>query len=503
MLSLVPFALAGTVHFSARGEMVWIDGGHAVVLDPWEQRLVAGGAWSELEKDFGPEAEAPSPCASVMPAKAVVLVERGGACLVRQGDVLKMFRDGVRRWRAEIPSWWGDRHTQAVFDASTAVLYDGRTALQVREDGHVQTWTIDAGHGPIALRGDRVAFSGRPDIVLDLWRQQVVPIGTLAFEDVRWRAGTVVGGNAGHAVVWGADGAVRFVLDEPDYGERRLSPDGSELGVMFIRERVRLGQLRSTTDGSVLAEWDVCGDGHRIWPVGEGRIIDVCAQGLWLRGPDGERELTTIAGLGSVSHVSLTSAGLRVVSGDGSHGVDVWRVPLEGGRATREAWDAVSGTGSREVEGWDGGVKRPLKVEAVHGHPVEQATARAFRKMERAAGESGVRIEVVSGFRTWDEQQTLYDCYLSGDCNGGHLAAPPGFSNHQSGLALDLNTHVPAVRSWLKRNGSVYGFAATVRSEPWHWEYVGGERVPAIAAVLLPPAEPDHLVPRIPWVQPG
>jgi LAS superfamily LD-carboxypeptidase LdcB len=36
------------------------------------------------------------------------------------------------------------------------------------------------------------------------------------------------------------------------------------------------------------------------------------------------------------------------------------------------------------------------------------------------------------------EQTYLYNCYLSGNCNSGNLAARPGYSNHQSGLAMDI-----------------------------------------------------------------
>ncbi|MCB9675319.1 MAG: D-alanyl-D-alanine carboxypeptidase family protein [Alphaproteobacteria bacterium] len=501
MLLLLTTALAGTVHFSTRGEMVWRDGPDAVVLDMWSKRIVAGGAWSDLEAEYGPPAPRDdTPCLSQTPAKARVLAERDGYCVVRQDSTVKLFWHGMRMWRADIPSWWGDRHTQVVFDSTMVVLYDGKTAMHVPKDGDVKLYAISAGHGPIALHADKVAFSGRPDIVLDTWRQQIVPLGELEVTDVRWRGGTVVGGNRGHAVVWDEDGRVRFVVDAPDYGERRLSPDGRELGLVFIGEDKRIGRILGTRDGGSLGEWDVCADGNRIWPIGDGRIVDLCGREVWLRGPRGEQKLATLPGTGQVSHVTVAESGVRLVAGEGSHGVQVWQVPLAGGKAVRESWDAVVGKdGTRKVQGYEAGTPRELEVEDLHGEPVEVATARAFRKMERAAKDDGVTLGVVSGFRTFAEQQVLYDCYLSGDCNDGNLAAPPGFSNHQSGLALDLNTHVPAVRKWLRSRGREFGFAATVRSEPWHWEYVGGERNPALAAALLPLAEPLFQKPRTPW----
>src|SRR5690606_15622592 len=60
------------------------------------------------------------------------------------------------------------------------------------------------------------------------------------------------------------------------------------------------------------------------------------------------------------------------------------------------------------------------------------------------------------------------------NCNSCNLAATPGYSNHQSGHALDLNTSTPGVLNWLNNHGAYYGFARTVPSEPWHWEWWGG-----------------------------
>ena len=53
----------------------------------------------------------------------------------------------------------------------------------------------------------------------------------------------------------------------------------------------------------------------------------------------------------------------------------------------------------------------------------------------------------------------------------GNLAAPPGYSNHQSGKALDLNTSAKGVYTWLSKHGATYGFRRTVPSEKWHWEH--------------------------------
>ena len=112
-------------------------------------------------------------------------------------------------------------------------------------------------------------------------------------------------------------------------------------------------------------------------------------------------------------------------------------------------------------------------------------TACAFDKMATAAKQAGVTITIASGFRTIARQQYFWNCYQTGSCNGGNLAARPGTSNHGRGAALDLNTDCgsqsgsrpscggSSVYQWLYNNGHNYGFTRTVQSEPWHWEYVG------------------------------
>ena len=77
--------------------------------------------------------------------------------------------------------------------------------------------------------------------------------------------------------------------------------------------------------------------------------------------------------------------------------------------------------------------------------------------------------------RTMAEQQYLYGCYVNCDCNSCNLAAKPGYSNHQSGHALDLNTGGFGTRTynWLMTHGAKMGWRRTVESEDWHFEYWG------------------------------
>jgi hypothetical protein len=124
--------------------------------------------------------------------------------------------------------------------------------------------------------------------------------------------------------------------------------------------------------------------------------------------------------------------------------------------------------------GYDKGNAFPITVVTVDGKPVEVATANAYYVMAQAAANDGVNIQVVSGFRTMAQQQYLYNCYITCSCNNCNLAAEPGYSNHQSGHALDLNTSAGGVYAWLDAHAGAYGFTRTVPSEAWHWEWWGG-----------------------------
>lgn len=93
----------------------------------------------------------------------------------------------------------------------------------------------------------------------------------------------------------------------------------------------------------------------------------------------------------------------------------------------------------------------------------------------RVRDELGITVTVVSAWRDTAKQAQLYKCYQdrvrTGKCACGscNLAAVPGTSNHERGLALDLN---PGVRSLPDANRIYYelGLFGPVKPEDWHYE---------------------------------
>jgi len=124
---------------------------------------------------------------------------------------------------------------------------------------------------------------------------------------------------------------------------------------------------------------------------------------------------------------------------------------------------------ARTATGWSKGRQKKIELVHVDGHELESKAAKAFREMSRAARKQGIRLGIRSGFRSHDKQKQLYARFRRG---WGHLAAKPGYSNHQSGLAVDIDIDEYKVYEWLKQHANKYGFKKTVKREAWHWEYV-------------------------------
>ena len=128
---------------------------------------------------------------------------------------------------------------------------------------------------------------------------------------------------------------------------------------------------------------------------------------------------------------------------------------------------------------WSGGQFRGQVdlVEIVdHGLEIERmtlATADPYLQMVAAAKAAGISVAINSGFRSWPEQALLFQGFQQG-LPGFNLAAPPGSSNHQSGIALDIEVDGSMgspIYGWLAKNATSFGFVRTVNGEPWHWEF--------------------------------
>lgn len=105
--------------------------------------------------------------------------------------------------------------------------------------------------------------------------------------------------------------------------------------------------------------------------------------------------------------------------------------------------------------------------------------------------ETGLRIYINSGYRSYKYQKELYDYYIYnyGKTYVKNYVAYPGFSEHQTGLAVDIRAmsndtfQGTKEESWMKDNSYKYGFIlrytksnksiTQYNEESWHYRYVG------------------------------
>jgi len=105
---------------------------------------------------------------------------------------------------------------------------------------------------------------------------------------------------------------------------------------------------------------------------------------------------------------------------------------------------------------------------------IAMETFEPYLRLMEAAKKNNLTISITSGFRTFGKQERLYEGWRNGEA-GFNLAAKPGRSNHQNGIAFDLNTigfDGTKLYDWLKNNAPRFGFIRTVNKEHWHWEYL-------------------------------
>jgi hypothetical protein len=117
------------------------------------------------------------------------------------------------------------------------------------------------------------------------------------------------------------------------------------------------------------------------------------------------------------------------------------------------------------ITGKDKGAYDP-EIFNASGAIVSAQYADAFEKMGEAAKADGIQL-TGKGIRSYEQQVYFWNCYQNQNCNGGHLAAKPGTSNHEIGNAIDFNTSGGAL-DWLRAHGSEYGFKE-LSTEVWHW----------------------------------
>lgn len=127
-----------------------------------------------------------------------------------------------------------------------------------------------------------------------------------------------------------------------------------------------------------------------------------------------------------------------------------------------------------------------------YGNGLTDQTLSAFYTMQAGAKKDGLSIYISSGYRSYSTQKGLYSRYVERDGvqKADTYSARAGHSEHQSGLAFDVNIVSDAFIGtpeaiWLADHCYEYGFILRYpqgktdetgyKFEPWHFRYVGTE----------------------------
>ena len=146
-----------------------------------------------------------------------------------------------------------------------------------------------------------------------------------------------------------------------------------------------------------------------------------------------------------------------------------------------------------------------VSLSGYGGGQMQREAASHFKEMVDAAKKDGISLKNVSGYRSYNTQKYLYNNYVKRDtqkylynnyvkrdgvAKADTYSARAGSSEHQTGLASDINTasssaHFEKTKeyAWLIKNSYKYGFILRYpegktfitgyKYEPWHYRYVG------------------------------
>ena len=139
---------------------------------------------------------------------------------------------------------------------------------------------------------------------------------------------------------------------------------------------------------------------------------------------------------------------------------------------------------------------QPLNTSyARSGMQLVDIAKEAFESMSDDAKKEGMNIIAMSSYRSYDYQVNLYNNYVKTDGKeaADTYSARPGYSEHQTGLAVDVyNLELPYTSfekteefNWMQENAHKYGFILRFpkdkvditgyQYEAWHYRYVGKE----------------------------
>lgn len=128
---------------------------------------------------------------------------------------------------------------------------------------------------------------------------------------------------------------------------------------------------------------------------------------------------------------------------------------------------------------------------------ITNEAASALKEMQNAAAAEGLSLYVVSGYRSYKTQESVYAGWVNRDGKeqADTYSSRPGHSDHQTGYSYDLNSLEQSFADtkegkWLAEHCAEFGFIIRYPEgkemytgyiyEPWHVRYIGKEKAKII-----------------------
>lgn len=141
------------------------------------------------------------------------------------------------------------------------------------------------------------------------------------------------------------------------------------------------------------------------------------------------------------------------------------------------------------------------RLVTAFGLQMDSRIVQPYKDMQAAAQKDGVTLWLSSAYRSPEKQQALFEQEIKNYEKKGadtveaiagaeQSVARPGYSEHNTGLAIDLNGVKEdfggtSASNWLEQHAPEYGFIlrypkdkqeiTKIKYEPWHYRYVGAE----------------------------
>ena len=199
-----------------------------------------------------------------------------------------------------------------------------------------------------------------------------------------------------------------------------------------------------------------------------------------------DEKVATVSGIGNITAVSEGECTVKVQSAVCPEVYAEVKVTVTAAPAQQNTAEGLTYIDGILV------VNKTYALPADYNPGVDPDAQASFDKMQAAAAKEGLNIYISSGFRSYDYQSGLYDRYVkrSGKAEADRYSARPGHSEHQTGLAFDLNSIDMTFADtdeckWVNEHCAEYGFIIRYPQgsesitgymyEPWHLRYLGTE----------------------------